>query len=213
VRPKRDPRLEALRVHVHRLKDLDQGRCRVRSAISCTDPLRTVVDLGAVAEPAELDEVIERALAAGLVDVDGLLAEADRLGRRGRAGVGDLRRGLRRLGVTNNPHPSVLESRLLRVLARAGITPAGTEVITYTGAGVFYRLDMVIVPRLAVEVDGFRYHRSTKHKQSDERRRNRIRLSGTFLLVYTWWDVVHDPDRIVAEIRGAMAARVERPTA
>jgi hypothetical protein len=102
------------------------------------------------------------------------------------------------------PHPSVLESRLLRLLAAAGIVPLGTEVVTHGGR---YRLDVLVAAGVAVEVDGFRYHHSPEAKTADERRRNRIRLAGTFLLVYTWWDVAHDRRRIVREVTAAVAAR------
>ena len=107
---------------------------------------------------------------------------------------------------------------MLRLLDRAGIVPLATEVVISSGdpeggTPSSYRLDVVIVPGVAVEVDGFRYHHSPEHKTADERRRNRIRLGGTFLLVYTWWDVAREPDRIVSEIRAVLDARQARPTA
>jgi hypothetical protein len=39
----------------------------------------------------------------------------------------------------------------------------------------------------------------------DARRRNRLYLSGTQLLVYTWRDVVFDGHRVIAEVRQALS--------
>ena len=196
----RDPRRPGL--EVHRVRDLDPSRIRTRRGIPCTDPLRTLVDVAAVADAPDLDEMLDRAMAIRLVSVEGLQAEAARLGRPGRRGGAALVATLLRRGLIGGPHPSVLESRLLRVLHGGGIAVQATEVVVYrseTGSG--YRLDTLIVPGLAVEVDGFRYHRSPERKTADEGRRNRLRLGGLFLLVYTWWDVLHDPDRIISQVR------------
>jgi hypothetical protein len=37
------------------------------------------------------------------------------------------------------------------------------------------------------------------------RRRNRLFLSGTQVLVYTWRDITHDGHRVLAEVAHAMA--------
>jgi len=211
-----DPRLAG--IEVHRMADLDHRRVRFRHGLACTDPLRTIVDLAGVAGSSELDDAIDRAMAVNLVTPPGLEAEMDRVARRGRRGIGALRAALVRRGLSGGPSPSVLESRLLRLLERVGIVAMATEVVISTGdpdgrEPASYRLDTMIVPGLAVEVDGFRYHHSPEHKTADERRRNRIRLGGTFLLVYTWWDVINEPARVVTEIRAALDARHARPTA
>jgi hypothetical protein len=213
----RDSRIPG--VEIHRKADLDLTKSCIRGVFACTDPLRTIIDVAGVIHARALDDVIDRAMALGLVTVAGLEAEMARLRRPGRLGIGPLEVALAHRGLIGAPHPSVLESRLLRLFRRAGIVPAGTEVTVYRAGPDYegssepslYRLDVLILPGLAVEVDGFRYHHSPEHKTSDERRRNRIRLRGTLVLVYTWWDVVHEPDRIINETRSAMAALIERP--
>ncbi len=69
-----------------------------------------------------------------------------------------------------------------------------------------YRIDFQLSPILFVEVDGYAYHHSPEQKAGDERRRNRLRLEGRMLLVYSWRDVVGDGARVVNEIRQALAA-------
>lgn len=170
--------------------------------IPVTDPLRTLVDLAAVVGSAALDAALDRALAGQLVSVEGLLAEVDRLSCRGRRGTARMRENLRRRGMTDAPNPSVLESRFLRLLQQSGVQPVSLEV--RAGPGGRYRLDSKLSEEVAVEVDGHAYHHSPEQKAEDERRRNRLRLSGLFVLVYTWRDVTYDGQRVVAEIREAL---------
>lgn len=186
---------------VHRTSD-PPAVSRLVRGIPVTDPLRTLVDLAATSDPGTLDAAVDRALAAQLVTVEGLTAEVERLSRRGRRGTARMRDQLRRRGLTDVPHPSVLESKLLRLLTQSGITPIAFEV--KSGPAGRYRIDAMVDEGIAVEVDGHAYHHSPEQKIEDERRRNRLRLGGLFLLVYTWRDVVYDAPRVVAEVREAL---------
>jgi very-short-patch-repair endonuclease len=114
-----------------------------------------------------------------------------------------MRDALRRRGFVGAPHPSVLESKLLRLLRQHRIHPVAVEVMV--GPAGRYRVDVVISEGLLVEVDGYAHHHTPEQKAEDERRRNRIRLTGKFLLVYTWRDVVYDGGRVAAEIREALS--------
>ncbi len=60
---------------------------------------------------------------------------------------------------------------------------------------------------LALEVDGYSYHQGAEQMAEDVRRRNRLHLSGTRVLVYTWRDIAYDGHRVVQEVRWAMAQR------
>jgi hypothetical protein len=172
--------------------------------IPCTNPLRTLVDLAAVAPEAAFDDAVDRALARRLLTTAGVEAELDRLGRHGRSGVAAVRAGLGRRGLAGAPHPSVLESRTLRLLRRHGIEPLACEV--KMGGDGRYRIDILLAPRVVMEVDGFAYHSDPEQVAEDKRRRNRIRLGGVILLDYTWRDVTQDSGRVVREVRQALVA-------
>jgi very-short-patch-repair endonuclease len=187
---------------VHRSLDYPT-RVSERRGIPVTNPLRTLVDVASVATEDELDDIVDRSLASRLVTLVGILAEIDRVARQGRAGVGPLRRSLRNRGLVGAPNPSVLESKLLRLLHANGIVPLGVEV--KMGPNGRYRIDVLLTPKIVVEVDGFASHHTPEQKAEDERRRNRLRLSGLFVLVYTWRDVTYDYFRVVSEIRQALA--------
>jgi hypothetical protein len=108
-------------VTVHRLGD--QPLVSVRRNIPCTNPLRTLVDLAAVAEHGPVVDAVDRALARRLITVEGVEAEISRLSRRGRRGVGVLRTVLAQRGMISGPPASVLESRTVRLRARAASSP------------------------------------------------------------------------------------------
>ena len=190
-------------VVVHRVADLPAARIVTWRGIPSTNPLRTLVDLAGVTTGRQLDDAVDRALAARLVTVEGLLAEAGRLARPGRRGVGRLRDALGRRGLIGAPHPSVLESRLLRLLARGGVTVAGVEV-RVDGEDGRYRLDVVLSSRVALEVDGYRYHAGADVMERDLHRHNDLGLQGWVVLRFTWVDVVRDGDRMLNQVRDAL---------
>ncbi|MBO0732037.1 MAG: DUF559 domain-containing protein, partial [Acidimicrobiaceae bacterium] len=132
-------------------------------------------------------------------------AELERLGRRGRRGAGVLRAALKRRGFSGVPNPSVLESRLHRLLYQGGVTPIGTEV--RLGPERRYRVDAMLCKDVVLEVDGYSYHNSPEQFAEDKRRRQRLRLSGLVVLEYTWADVVHDGRRVLSEVREALRHR------
>jgi very-short-patch-repair endonuclease len=205
----RDATAEVGWANVHRSRDWPVPGS-LRFGILCTNPLRTLIDLAALSDDDALDSALDRALSAGLLTIQGVEAEIFRLSRPGRRGVGMMRRALQRRGFVGAPHPSVLESKLLRLLRQHRIEPVGVEV--RVGPDGRYRVDVAVTTDLLVEVDGYSHHHAPEQKTEDERRRNRIRLSGRFLLVYTWRDVIYDGGRVVSEIRDALRFVAARPS-
>jgi very-short-patch-repair endonuclease len=170
--------------------------------IPCTDPMRALVDYSSVASPAEINSAVDAALAERLLTVEAIEAELTRLARQGRTGVQRLRGSLVDRGWIGAPNPSALESRLLRLLRRAGIVPLAVEVPMWEDGR--YRVDVMLTPTLVVETDGYAYHHTPEQVTEDERRRRRLRLSGIEVLVYTWREVVFDWPHCLAEVRTAL---------
>lgn len=187
---------------VHRLKG-EPPAVSVRRNIPTTNPIRTLVDLAGEVSPDLFDEAVDRAVAGRLVTVEAIRAELARLSRKGRKGVGAMRASLRRRGLNEGPHPSVLEARLHRVLKAGGITPIKVEVVV--GPDGEYRIDVLLDERVAVEVDGHVHHSTPEQKAYDERRRAEIRMGGVFLLVYDWRAVTYEARRVLAECHRALA--------
>jgi very-short-patch-repair endonuclease len=198
-------RLNGNGITVHHAADLDSSRTIIRRGIPCTDPIRTLADLGATVSMATLTDAVDCALAGRLATVPGLVAELDRLGRQGRRGLGPLRRVLAARGLVGAPYPSMLESRTLRLFRAKRLPTPAIEVVT--GPDGEYRLDTAYVHlQLAIEVDGYAWHFSPEHQRRDHNRRNRLQAQGWRILVYTWRDVVRDGARVAAEIAEVYAA-------
>jgi very-short-patch-repair endonuclease len=188
-------------ITVHRSGDLDPDRVLIHRAIPVTDPLRTLVDLAASA-PKELDDAVDRALSRRILTVQALEAEHDRLARPGRKGVRTLREALKRRGLVQAPTASVLESRVLRLLRQWRITPLGVEVVVADGR---YRIDVMLAPGLALEVDGYAFHWSPEAKAADSQRRNRLALQGIRVVEADWVTVMRHPDQLREAIEAALS--------
>jgi very-short-patch-repair endonuclease len=58
--------------------------------------------------------------------------------------------------------------------------------------------------RVAVEVDGWAYHRDAERFRQDRRRQNDLVLAGWTILRLTWDDLTHRPAAVLAQIRAAL---------
>jgi very-short-patch-repair endonuclease len=197
-------------VRVHRSRDLDPDRTIVRIGIPTTDPLRTLVDLGAVMAAPQLTDMLDRSLATRLVTLQGVVAEVDRLSRHGRPGVKRLRGVIKSRGLVGAPHPSVLESRMLRLLSKHQLPTPAIEITV--GPEGQYRLDFAYPSvKLAIEVDGYVWHFTPEHQRRDNRRRNWLHANGWHTLIFTWIDVTYHPDEVAAAIQATLHTLTRAP--
>lgn len=144
------------------------------SGVRCSAARRTLVDLAADATAAEIGAALDRALAAGLVRVTDLRAVAAAGGRRGAARV---RRSIDSRGIAGGPAPSVLESRMARLLTGAGLPRPAAELVA--GPDGEYRLDYAYQDRfLAIELQGYTWHHTPEHLDRDLLRHRQLTLQG-----------------------------------
>jgi hypothetical protein len=184
---------------IHRSRDLDLATAVSRHDVLVTNPMRTIVDLAATIPAAQLNGAIDTALGRRLMTLTALLAEVDRLSKHGRPGVGRLRWHLQDRGFIGAPAPSVLESRMYRLVLATHL-PLPTVEVTVDADGV-YRLDITWPPvHFAVEVDGYVWHFTPEQHQRDLNRRNKLQEEGWTIRVYTWRDVCDEPARVAREI-------------
>jgi very-short-patch-repair endonuclease len=59
--------------------------------------------------------------------------------------------------------------------------------------------------RLAVELDGYEFHRGLEKFEADVARNNRLVAEGWDLLLFTWRRVAREPDQVASELRKALA--------
>jgi very-short-patch-repair endonuclease len=135
------------------------------------------------------------------------LAELTRAARA-LPGVRAAARARRVLELADPESGSVLESVLRVRMHLAGIAGFSTQLVIRDDAGRHVlRVDFCFAEaRLVVEVDGEKWHQDPARDRS---RDNALAALGWRVLRYTWAEVVHQPERVLAEIRQALGATAD----
>lgn len=187
----------------------------VRRSIGDLD--RSKVDGVWVAHRA--DVALEAAAELGLVEGARLL---DRALQQDRVGLPSLRKALERMG---QRHGVVLARRLVvlaeggarseaerkahRQLARARITGWIANLpVELPGFGRAV-LDIAFPEhRLAIEIDGWAFHRDVDRFRHDGLRQNEVVIGGWRVIRLTWYDLLENPDYLVDVVRRAVSVSV-----
>jgi very-short-patch-repair endonuclease len=97
------------------------------------------------------------------------------------------------------------ERRLHRLLRTHGITGWMANYPVFVRGALIARLDVAfLAQRLAIEVDGFAYHRDRNRFQRDRTRQNALVNLGWTVLRFTWQDITTRPDLLIATVRSAL---------
>lgn len=162
-----------------RLEPSDVGRVR---GIPVTTPARTLADLAGRLDDARFDLALHHCLHDRLTTLDDLEEVSARRSGPGFAGATRLRSALAAYG-SGPAAASPLEVRVDRRLRAAGLPRPERQWPVDTGSGRRY-LDFAWPgPRVALEVDGYRWHSSRTAWQRDRERLAELRRAG--------WTVVH----------------------
>jgi hypothetical protein len=164
-------------------------------------PLRVAIDIARNRELAYAVAVIDAMLRRRLVSVGELRAAAA-------ATCGPGSKQVRLVVQLVDPLAgSVLESYCRVLLWRAGLLPERTQYnLVHARTGWIGRLDFAWPSlRIAIETDGYATHRERYRK--DRRRWTDCNRSGWLLAVFTWEDVVHDPEYVLQTVRDLFAVR------
>lgn len=194
---------------VHR-SDLANDERVLRDGLRLTSALRTVLDLCRSLPLHEAVVVTDSALRRELVTVEELTGALRDLA----PGVGR-QRIARVLQLIDPESGSVLESLCRVLLAQAGLAPEETQLVVRTRAGQrIGRVDFAWPSAgLVVETDGFAFHADRDSYRKDRRRGNALVLAGWQVLRFSWEDVVHQPEEVVAAVREALSQRAAAHTA
>lgn len=91
------------------------------------------------------------------------------------------------------------ERKAVALLRRAGLRG---WVLNHPVQG--YLVDIAFpAVRVAIEIDGWAWHSGVDRFRRDRVRQIALVLAGWTVLRFTWHDLVHRPDAVVAEIRRA----------
>ncbi len=201
VPPNRSPKLGAVAVH---RPHLEPQAISCRRGVPVTNPLRTLLDLAAVPDDQRVEQALDRGLARRLFNLAAVEAELARHGGRGRRGTARLRLCLAQRGAGPERPPSMLESRMQRLLLAARLPAPRRE---HRVLGGRYRLDFAWPEAgLAVEVDGYSSHSSLVAFQEDRTRQNALVAAGWTVLRFTWKDLWEQPAAVTHRLEQALAA-------
>ncbi|HTF54981.1 MAG TPA: DUF559 domain-containing protein [Pseudonocardia sp.] len=182
-----------------RRRDLADADLVLSQFLLVSDVPLTVLE-AAVQLDADGPEFLDRALQR-LVRFEALSRAHHRnLGRHGSPAAAAL------LGAAADGAASLAERRLVGLLRARGLT--GWR-LGYAVSG--YLLDLAFpAARVAVEVDGWAWHSTADRFRADRRRQNALILAGWTVLRFTWDDLVHRPDAVLAQIYAALTAPTRR---
>lgn len=196
------PQLRGLRVH--RSTSVAGKDVTTVDAIPCTTPNRTLFDLAAVVGPDALERACERAEELGLLD----MAALSHLLNRPARGVRNLRAALARLG--DGATRSELEVRFRTLCRQAGLPPPEVNGWLSLGGGHVLIDFLWRRQRVAVETDGYHYHRDRRSFARDRRRDQLLGLEGWQHARFTWEQVLNEPEHVIRVVRALIAAGAPR---
>jgi very-short-patch-repair endonuclease len=201
--PFKHPYLRLEGVNVVRSRHV-KGIRRSREGWPLSQPARTWVDLGR----SRTAEQLEGALATGLQRKIMTLAEINRALDQShhKAGTELVRQVL--------PHfdeawESSLSAQFARLMLAAAISLVpGHKIRDRSSGDILAILDFADVERrIAFEVDGWYYHGSKIQQQADKKRDRMLLRLGWVTVRFTTDDILHHPERVVAEVRALLMAR------
>lgn len=191
------------RITVHHTTQLHPLDVTTRRGVPVTSVARTIVDLASVVAKDSLAKAVNQAERQQTFDLNGVEAV---LGRTtGRCGNGHAK--LRAVLAETAAHGlhvtrSELEDRFLALLQRHGLPRPKTNV----WIGPFQVDALWPTHRLAVELDGWKDHRTRRAFQHDRTKANALQAKGLRVLRYTYDDVVRRPAEVTRDLRGFLTA-------
>jgi hypothetical protein len=173
--------------------------------IPCTSLARTLVDMGDVAPPRQVERAVNRAEVMRIFDLSEVEDALDRAGPRHGAGV------LREV-LNDWTGPALtelgIEERFLALCEDADLPrPAVNEWITLDD-GTAYKADFLWRGGgLIAETDGRDIHSTRKAFEHDRLRDQRLTLAGFVVVRFRWRQVTREPRRVARTVAELLAAR------
>jgi len=192
-------------VVVHRSGLIGERDLRVVHGVPCMSAARTIVDLSARLSADRLGRLIDDGLRRGLVTVGGLDYELRRFWKYapGRSPK-TLEAALADRVPGYHGTKSDLEQDVFDAIVKGGLpVPVRQHKVVVNGEP--YYIDMAYPEqRIAIEADGFDFHRGRVVFDSDRARQNDLVNLGWLVLRFT---STFSDDRIVADVRQALFGR------
>jgi hypothetical protein len=168
-----------------------------RDGIPVTTVARTLLDLAEVLTPQKLERAVDQAERLELFDLRAVDALRERShGRRGLAALDAV------LADYRGPVPirSELERQFLDLCRKANLPPPAVNALI---AGI--EVDAVWHDqRVAVELDGYDYHRTRQAFERDRVRDGVLQLAGYRVLGVTYRRLTTEPKQVISDLRALL---------
>jgi hypothetical protein len=186
---------------VHRTRMLEPQDFTVLDGIPITSVARTLLDLSAVVRPSDLPSAIDRAERHGLFDLNAVVDVLNRA--KGKRGARALRHAT--AAYTPSTQKSELERSFKRLLEEHANLPRPLFNALVDGESGMHEVDAFWPHhRLAVQLDGFEFHRTRRDRERDAASDADLELAGYRVLRLTWGDVTTNPGRTIRRLRLAL---------
>ena len=197
-----------LGVIVHRSSTLTSRDITRRHGIPVTNPLRTLVDLGAVAGAAQVATFLESLTSRRIITIAGAKAYRERFSGRGNRGVGVLGYVLDHRALKDQPADGMLEPVMAELCRRRGLPMPAFQVWVLVH-GQWRRMDFAYETEMInIEVDGYEHHGGRYDNWVDDAHRdNELTALGWLVLRFTWHDVRDRPAYVGRIITKVLAER------
>lgn len=193
-------RLTTSAIEVLRLDVPGDDRVTV-AGLPTTTRLRTAVDVAHLMPLLAAQQVLDRMLVLGVVEL-GALADAVAASRR--AGSRQARRLLRSASDLTAAESERLALRLFRDAGITGWTPNHPV----TASGRTLKVDLALVRlKIAVEIKGWAFHAAPDRAAADDARISDLQLAGWIVLPFGWHELMASPESVVAAVRAAIRLR------
>ena len=194
-------------VEIHRPRDLARLSPHRIENTRCTNILRTLLDLGAVAR-RKVSGAVGHALTNDLANLDALETVLHEHARPGRTGITALRNAIDDWAIDRRPADSVLEPAMQRLVDRFGL-PDVVFHPTILGREVDFR---IVGTPIILECDGWTYHGRIRDQfESDRSNDARMLAAGWLVIRFTYRAVTTHPAVVAHQIEGALARWGNQP--
>jgi very-short-patch-repair endonuclease len=185
-------------VRVHQSRMLAAQDVTVLDGIRVTSVARTLLDLSAVVKTQDLEVAIDRAERLRIFDLSAVIETLERA--NGKRGATALRRAI--AAYEPSTQKSELERRFKQLLRTAPDLPSPFFNAAVDGELATHEVDAFWAEqRLAVQLDGFEFHRTRRDREQDANSDADLELAGHRVLRLTWDDVTVHGERTLRRIR------------